>query len=73
MCTLEISSFAQETAGPLARSGDYLAHVKEEVLSSIPLEEAGKSLFAQRTSHGKRGVAKPRLLAELPDIPALAL
>ena len=40
MCTLENRSFAQQTAGPLGTSQDYLEHVKKEVLSSIPLLEA---------------------------------
>jgi len=45
MCTLENTSFAQQTAGPRGTSRDYVEHIKEEVLSSIPALEARRIII----------------------------
>ena len=40
MCTLENRLFAQETAGPRGTTRDYVEHIKQELLSSVPPLEA---------------------------------
>jgi len=74
MCTLENRSFAQETAGPRGSSRDYVEHVKQELLSSVPPLEARQIIVdaaeITRTA-GRRQVRQ--FSPSAPDIPAMTL
>lgn len=74
MCTLEIKSFAQQTAGPLGTSQDYLEQIKTEVLTGIsPLEArrivVGAADIARETGRNQARTFSPNY----PDIPAAGL
>jgi hypothetical protein len=74
MCTFEIASFAQETAGPRGTTRDYLEHVKVEVLSGVPPHEARRVVrraaeITRETGHNQARTFSPNY----PDVPAGAL
>jgi hypothetical protein len=74
MCTLEIASFAQQTAGPRGTSSDYVEHVKGELLSSLPLEEARQVIVGAAEITRSVGRNQARSFSpNYPDIPARAL
>jgi len=74
MCTLENRSFAQQTAGPRGTSRDYLEHIKEEVLSSVPALEARRIIVGAAEITRTVGRSQARSFSpNYPDVPAAAL
>jgi hypothetical protein len=74
MCTLEIKSFALQTAGPLGTSRDYLEHIKTEVLTDIPALEATQIVVGAADIARDAGRSQARTFSpNYPDIPAAGL
>jgi hypothetical protein len=74
MCTLEIHTFAQETAGPRGTTRDYLKHVRTEVLTSIPPSEAKRIVIGAAEITRETGRNQARTFSpNYPDVPAGAL
>ena len=74
MCTLENRSFAQETAGPRGSSRDYVEHVKQELLSSVPPLEARQIIVDAAEITRTVGRSQVRQFSPgAPDSPATTL
>jgi len=74
ICTLEIKSFAQQTAGPLGTSHDYLEHIRKDVLTGIPTLEARRIILGAAEITRETGRSQARTFSpNYPDIPAAAL
>jgi hypothetical protein len=74
ICSLDGTSFARQTAGPLGTSRNYLEHIRAEILDSIPPQEARRIIIAAAdiTRNVGRNLAKA-FSPNYPDIPARAL
>jgi hypothetical protein len=74
ICTLENRSFAQETAGPRGTSRDYVEHIKQELLSSLPPLEARQIIVGAAEITRTVGRSQVRQFSpSAPDISAMTL
>jgi hypothetical protein len=74
MCTLEIVSFAQETAGRRGTTRYYLEHLSAEVLSGVPPFEARRVVKGAVEITRETGRKQARTFSpNYPDVPAGAL
>ena len=74
MCTLENRLFAEETAGPRGTSRDYVEHIKQELLSSVPPLEARRVIVDAAEITRAVGRSQVRQFSpSAPDIPAMTL
>ena len=74
ICSLDGTSFARQTAGPLGTSRDYLKHIRAEISDSIPPQEARRIVIAAANIARNVGRSQVKVFSpNYPDIPALAL
>jgi len=74
MCTLEFPAFVTETAGPRGTTRNYLDHIREELLSSIPPEEARRIVIGAANITRETGRSQARQFSpNYPDAPAAGL